>query len=330
MQLMSDDSRGDTMKAVQISEFGGPEVMELADIPRPEPAEGQVLVEVRGAGINYADTHTRTDDYHVSAPLPYVPGGEIVGIRTDTGERVLALTGAGGYAEYALAPEGLTFPVPDSIPDGAALALLVQGVTAWHLLHRCARVQPGESVVVHAAAGGVGSLAVQLARIAGAGRVIATASTEEKRELALSLGAHVAVDPSPEGLAKRLREANGGAKVDVVLEMAGGQVFTESFRALGRFGRLVAYGNASREAAQLVSTDVQQHSRAVIGYWLVDCLSAPAELVAEPLAELFRLVDTGALEPIVGQIYPLADAARAHLDLEARRTTGKLVLDPVA
>jgi NADPH2:quinone reductase len=324
------DNGGNTMRAVQISEFGGPDVMELAEVPRPEPADGQVLIEVRGAGINYADTHTRTDDYHVSAPLPYVPGGEVVGVRTDTGERVLALTGSGGYAEYALAPEALTFPVPDAIGDGAALALLVQGVTALHLLRSCARMQPGESVVAHAAAGGVGSLAVQLARVYGAGRVIATASSDEKRDLALSLGADAAVSPDPDGLARRLREANGGAKVDVVLEMAGGQTFTESFCALGRFGRLVAYGNASRETAQVASTDIQQHSRAIVGYWLVDCLSDPQRMVAEPLAELFGLVVNGELRPVVGGTYPLGEAARAHRELEARRTTGKLVLDPVA
>jgi NADPH2:quinone reductase len=318
------------MRAIQISEFGGPEVMELAELPTPQPSEGQVLIKVLGAGINYADTHTRSDDYHVSAPLPCVPGGEVVGIREDTGRRVLALCGTGGYAEYALAPEPLTFPVPDAIDDGAALALLVQGVTAWHLLERCARIQPGESVVVHAAAGGVGSLAVQLARIMGAGRIIATASSEEKRKLALELGADVAIDPSPEGLGKRLREANGGDRVDVVLEMAGGEVFKESFAALGRFGRLIAYGNASREPAEITSTAVQQHSRAVIGYWLVDCLSSPKELLADPLAKLFRLVEAGELRTVVGGRYPLADAARAHGDLEGRRTTGKLVLDPVA
>jgi NADPH:quinone reductase len=318
------------MRAVQISEFGGPEVMELAQVPRPEPGDGQVLIRVSGAGINYADTHTRTDDYHISSPLPYVPGGEVVGVREDTGQRVLALCGSGGYAEYALAPEALTFPVPDAIEDGAALALLVQGVTAWHLLHTCARMRAGEAVVVHAAAGGVGSLAVQLARIMEAGRIIATASSEEKRQVALDLGAHAAVDPSPEGLTRRLREANDGAKVDVVLEMAGGQVFSESFRALGRFGRLVAYGNASREPAPLTSTDIQQHSRAVIGYWLVDCMSAPDRMVAEPLAELFELVEAGELRPIVGGTYSLADAAHAHIDLEARRTTGKLLLDPGA
>jgi NADPH2:quinone reductase len=317
------------MRAVQIEEFGGPEVMGVAEVPMPEAGEGAVLIRVTGAGINYADTHTRTDDYHVSAQLPYVPGGEVVGVRSDTGERVLALTGSGGYAEYAVAPAVMTFPVPDGVEDGAALALLVQGVTAYHLLHRCARVADGDVVVVHAAAGGVGTLAVQLAKLAGA-RVIATASSEEKRALALSLGADVAVDPSPEGLCRRLREANDGRKVDVVLEMAGGAAFTESFKALGRFGRLVAYGNASREVASVASTDIQQHSRAVIGYWLVDCLADPGRLVASPLAQLFKLVADGSLKPVVGGTYPLADAARAHSDLEARRTTGKLVLDPVA
>jgi NADPH2:quinone reductase len=317
------------MRAVQIAEFGGPEVMQLAELPMPEAGDGAVLVKVTGAGINFADTHSRTDDYHVSNPLPYVPGGEVVGVREDTGERVLALTGQGGYAEYTVAPEATTFPVPDGIEDGAALALLVQGVTAYHLLHRCARVQPDEVVVVHAAAGGVGSLAVQLAKLAGA-RVIATASSEEKRALASKLGADATVDSTPAGLCRRLREANEGRKVDVVLEMAGGETFSESFKALGRFGRLVAYGNASRESASLSNMDVQQHSRSVIGYWLVDCLSDPQGLVAQPLAELFALVADGKLAPIIGRTYPLADAAQAHLDLEARTTTGKLVLDPVA
>ena len=318
------------MRAVQIAEFGGPEVMELTDVPKPQPRDGFVPIRVTGAGINFADSHTRTDDYHVSARLPYVPGGEVVGTREDTGGRVAALTaGQGGYAEFAVAPEATTFPVPDGVDDGQALALLVQGVTAWHLLRSCARVRDGEVVVVHAAAGGVGSLAVQLAKLWGA-TVIATASSEEKRALATRLGADAAIDPDPDGLCRRIRAANGGAKVDAVLEMAGGRTFAESFRALGRFGRLVAYGNASREAASISSTDVQQHSRSVIGYWLVDCLADPGALVGAPLAELFRLVEAGKLEPVVGGIYPLADAGRAHRDLEARRTTGKLVLDPVA
>ena len=318
------------MRAVQISEFGGPEVLRLAELPEPRPREGQVLIEVRRAGINYADTHTRTDEYLKSEALPFVPGGEVVGVRSDTGERVLALCGSGGYAEYAVAPEQLVFPVPDGVDDGSALALLVQGVTAWHLLRSCAHLRPGESVVVHAAAGGVGTLAVQLARIEGAGRVIATASSAEKRQLALELGAAEAIDGSAAGLTERLMEANGGRGVDVVLEMAGGEVFSQSFAALAAFGRLITYGNASRQPNKVASAQLMRGSRALIGFWLMDCVASPGKMLAEPLEALFRHVESGELRAIVGGTYPLADAARAHIDLESRITTGKLLLDPVA
>lgn len=316
------------MRAIQISEFGGPEVLELVDLEAPQPGPGQVLIDVTRAGINFADTHSRADAYLVSPELPYVPGGEVAGVRADTGERVVALTGSGGYAERAVAQESLCWPVPDGVDDGIALALAVQGVTAWHLIRTCGRVQPGESVVVHAAAGGVGSLAVQLARRAGA-HVIATASTDEKRALAMDLGAHVAVSPDPDGLAARLVEANGGRRVDVVLEMVGGDVFRQSLGALGTFGRLVIYGQASHEPSQLEAARLQSRCRSVVGFWLMDCIGRD-DLVAEPLAELFALVRGGELRGIVGGTYPLAEAARAHRDLEERRTTGKQLLDPAA
>src|SRR4051794_17984959 len=226
------------MRAIQMQEFGGPEVLQLAELPTPQPAEGEVLIKVTRAGLNYADTHQRTNSYLAKATLPLVPGAEVAGVRDDTGERVVALCGTGGYAEYATAPESLTFPIPDALDDGTALAILLQGLTAWHLYRTSARIQPGETVVVHAAAGGVGSLAVQLGHPLGAGRVIATASTEEKRALALELGADAAVDGAPDGLAERLQEANLGRKVDIVFEMAGGEVFEESLAALAPFGRL--------------------------------------------------------------------------------------------
>jgi NADPH2:quinone reductase len=316
------------MRAIQISEFGGPEVLELVDVAAPSAAPGQVLIRVNRAGVNFADTHSRSNSYLVAAELPYVPGGEVVGIREDTGERVVALTGSGGYAEHAVAQESLCWSVPNGVDDGAALALVVQGVTAWHLIGTSGRVQPGETVVVHAAAGGVGSLAVQLARRAGA-QVIATASTEEKRELARELGAHVAVEPDPDGLAARLIEANGGRRVDVVLEMVGGDVFRQSLGALGSFGRLVIYGQASHEPSQLEAARLQSRCRSVVGFWLMDCIGRD-ELVAEPLAELFALVQEGALRVVVGGTYPLGDAAQAHRDLEQRRTTGKQLLDPTS
>src|SRR3954471_9374850 len=210
------------MRAIQIEEFGGPEVLQLVELPAPEPAAGEVLVRVTRAGINFADTHQRHDQYVAKQELPMIPGGEVAGVREDTGERVVALCGHGGYAEYATAPASLCFPIPDGVDDGTALALLIQGLTAWHLYRTAGRVEHGETVVVHSAAGGVGSLAVQLGKHLGAGRVIASASSEDKRALARELGADAAVDGAPDGLADRLREANHGEPVDVVFEMAGG------------------------------------------------------------------------------------------------------------
>jgi len=316
------------MRAIQISEFGGPDVLELVDLDLPAPGPGQVLIHVTRAGVNFADTHSRADAYLVSPELPYVPGGEVVGIRDDTGERVLALTGSGGYAEHAVAHESLCWPVADGVDDGTALALAVQGVTAWHLINTCGRVQAGESVVVHAAAGGVGSLAVQLGRRAGA-RVIATASTDQKRALALELGADAAVAPDADGLAARLIDANGGERVDVVLEMVGGDVFRQSLGALGSFGRLVIYGQASHEPSQVEAARLQSRCRSIVGFWLMDCIGRD-DLLAKPLAELFALVERDELRVIVGGTYPLGEAARAHRDLEERRTTGKQLLDPAS
>ncbi len=315
------------MRAVQITQFGGPEVLELVDLPVPEPADGQVLVRVTRAGMNFADTHTRENSYLAKAELPLVPGGEVAGVREDSGDRVVALVGTGGYAEYALAPAPLVVPIPEGVDDGTALAMLVQGTTAWHLYRTAAKLAEGESVVVHAAAGGTGSLAVQLGRAFGAGRVIATASSEEKRQVALDLGAHAAVDADPEGLADRLIEANGGERVDVVLEMAGGRIFEESLRALAPFGRLVTYGIASREPNEVRTGSLMRRSHAVVGFWLNHTLGRP-ELFGAALSDLFARVARGELRVVVGRTYGLSEAAQAQIDLAERRTTGKLLLDP--
>ena len=314
------------MRAVTISAFGGPEVLELVeDAPVPEAGEGQVLVRVSRAGINFADTHARENSYLASYELPLIPGGEVAG-EVD-GKRVAALVGTGGYAEYAVAPAAAVFPLPDGVSDAAALALIIQGLSAWHLLRTSSKLAEGESVVVHAAAGGVGSLAVQLAKRFGAGRVIATASTEEKRALALELGADAAVDAREPELAAALREANDGAKVDIVLEMAGGHVFDQSLRALAPFGRLVTYGIASGEPNTVASGALMARSQAVIGFWLAHCFGRPG-MVAEPMQELFELVASGGLRVVEGEVYGLSEARRAHEDMQARRTSGKLVLDP--
>jgi NADPH:quinone reductase len=317
------------MRAIQLQQFGGPEVLELVDLPVPKPGPDEVLIKVSRAGLNFADTHTRTNTYLTQAQLPLVPGGEVVGVRDDTGERVLALTGSGGYAEYAIAPAALTFPLPDAIDDGTALALVVQGTTAWHLYRTSAQIRPGESVVVHAAAGGVGSLAVQLGKPMGAGRVIATASKEDKRQLALELGADAAIDAAPEGMAERLIEANEGSRVDVVFEMAGGDVFEQSRKALAPFGRLVTYGIASQQPNTVSSGSLMRRSHAVVGFWLFHCFERPG-MFEQALSDLFERALRGELRVVVAETYALGDARRAHEDLQARRTTGKLLLDPRA
>ena len=323
------------MRAVQVERFGGPEVLTVSDVPVPEPAEHELLVRVSRAGVNFGDTHQRENQYVAARTAPFVLGGEVAGVVERAaqgfraGERVVALLETGGYAQYAAAPAAQTFRIPENLSDDAALALLIQGLTAWHLLRTCGRVADGESVVVHSAAGGVGGLAVQLAAPMGAGQVIATAGSAERRERALALGAHAAVDPEVEALTDALVEANGGRLVDVVLETAGGRLFEQSLQALAPFGRLVTYGNSTREKVRVSNAALLKTSRAVVGFWLYHCLGR-REMTDGPLRDLFARAARGQLEPQVGATYPMSDVRRAHEDLAARRTTGRLLIDPSA
>lgn len=314
------------MQAIQVNEFGGPEVLVPVELPDPEPKDGLVPIAVSAAGVNYADTHQAENSYLAPAQLPMIPGAEVVGTTPD-GKRVVALV-VGGYAQRTLASPALSFPVPEEVSDGEALAIVLQGATAWHLLRTSAHLAEGESVVVHAGAGGVGTLAIQLAKRWGAGRVIATASSPEKRDLAIELGADVAIDARADDLKAAIEEANGGKKVDVVLEMVGGSTFDASLAALAPFGRLVTYGMASREAPEPVQPGaLVRRSRAVIGFWLAHCFPRP-EMLRGPIGELLDMVAAGELRAIVGGTYPLSEARRAHEDIRARKTVGKLVLDP--
>ncbi len=324
------------MRAVSIEEFGGPEVLGVIEgVPVPEPQAGELLVRVARAGINFGDIHQREGQYLAKREAPFVLGGEVVGTveshggSFEQGERVVALLDTGGYAEYAAAPAERTFRVPDGVSDAEALALLIQGLTAWHLLRTAARISGGESVVVHSAAGGVGGLAVQLAKPLGAGRVIATAGSAQRRARALELGADVTVDPDSEPLSDALAHANGEARVDVVLEAAGGRLFEQSLEALAPFGRLVVYGNSTGEKARVSNAALLKSSRAVVGFWLYHCLER-RELTEGPLEDLFERAGRGELRPQLGATYPMSEVRRAHEDMAARRTTGKLLLDPSA
>lgn len=317
------------MRAIQITKFGGPEVLTPTELPDPAPRPDEQVFDVLAAGVNYADTHQSEDSYLSRQSLPFVPGSEVV-VRAPDGTRLVGLVGGGGYAERIAADPTRLFPVPDDVSDAQALTTLVQGATAWHLLRTSAHLQRGESVVVHAGAGGVGTLAIQLAKRWGAGRVLATASSEPKRELTRRLGADAAVDSTASDLTTALREANGGQRVDVVLEMTGGRVFDQSLAALAPLGRLVVFGMASRTAPTPVEpAALMAHSIAVIGFWLMHVAQRPP-LLAEAVQDLLAAIAGGEIHPVVGGSYPLAGAADAHRALLNRSSTGKLILTPQA
>ncbi len=315
------------MKAIRIERFGGPEVMDLVELPDPEPGNGEVVVEVARAGVNFADTHATRNDYLAEQSLPLTPGGEVAGRLAD-GRRVAALLANGGYAQKVVVPEGWLIPLPDEVSDDQAAALLLQGLTAHALVHRCARLQPGETIVIEAAGGGTGTLAVQLAKRAG-GRVIALASSEDKRALAARLGADATVDSRADDLKEAILEANGGQQVDAVLEMSGGDAFEASLRTLAPFGRMVVFGIASRDQNEIPTGHLLRHSRAVIGFWLMHLIPRREE-VAAMIGDLLGAVASGELEIVVGDVYPLSEARRAHEELAGRRTQGKLLLDPTS
>ncbi len=314
------------MKAIQVTAFGGPEVMKLVELADPVVKEGFAIIDVTAIGINYADTHQTENSYLSKQKLPLVPGIEVVGTTSD-GRRVLAPVPSGGYTQKAVAHSSTMIDIPDGVSDSQALCMLVQGSTAWHILKTVGHVRAGESVVIHAAAGGVGTIAIQLAKMWGA-KVIAVASTAEKRDLAKSLGADIAIDANQDNLLAAILAANEGKPVDLILEMVGGKTFDLSLEALAPFGRLITFGMASRETPSMIHPGVLlATSKTVTGFWLSHCFGSK-ELMNDVIVELFELVKSGKLKPVTGEVFGLSQATRAHQAMLARQTTGKITLNP--
>ena len=236
--------------------------MQLAELPDPEPGEGQVVVDVSRAGINFADTHATRNDYLAAQELPLIPGGEVAG-RTSDGRRVAALLASGGYAEKVVVPEAVLVPVPDAVSDDQAAALLLQGLTARSLLRTSARLEQGDSVVVQAAGGGTGSLAVQLAKRMGAGRVSPSRPLTRSGSSRFAWALMPPWTRAPMTSRRRSWRRTAGEQVDVVLEMTGGRTFEACLAALAPFGRLVTFGLASREPVEVrnVDSDADQPGR---------------------------------------------------------------------
>lgn len=313
------------MKAIQINEFGGPEALDYRDVADPSPKLAEIVVNVKRSGVNFADTHASRNDYLAEQTLPLIPGAEIAG-QTNDGRRVVALLGSGGYAEKVAVPQAQLIELPEGVDYDQGAGGLLQGLTAMALVHRCARIEPGETIVVEAAAGGTGTLAVQLAKRAGA-KVIGLASSEEKRELVRGLGADACVDSRAEDLGEAIREANDGKRVDAVLHMSGGSAFDAEMGVLAPLGRMVVFGIASREQREISTAALLRGSKAVIGFWLAHLLSRP-DLLVPMIGDLLAKIAAEELTVTIGEVYPLSEAARAHEDLIARRTAGKLLLDP--
>lgn len=324
------------MKVIQLKEYGGPEVLQLVEMERPVPTGHQVLIEIHAIGVNYADTARREGQYVIPTKLPFIPGAEIAGVVVETGEsvtnvktgdRIVTLIESGGYAEFALADSRGLIPLQDSMEFEQAVALPLQGLSAYHILKTMGRLEKGEIVLVHAAAGGVGTLAVQLAKLSGASKVIATASTDDKLALAADMGADVLVNYTEQGWEEKVLEATGGKGVDVALEMAGGEIFNKTLKCLATFGRLVIYGVASGEQSRFYPSSLMARNQSVIGFFLPQIMRNP-ELIQSSMAEMLEYLSKGQLKLTIGGIYSLNQAAEVHRLLQSRQTKGKLIIKP--
>jgi NADPH2:quinone reductase len=303
------------VKAVVLRETGGPEQLEYEDVPEPAPRDGEVLLRVRAAGINFADVLMRSGRYPQPPELPAVLGTEVAG-EVD-GQRVMALPPAGGYAESVSVPEELLVPMPDGASFEEGASFLLAFLTAWIPLTRQVRLEPGAVVLVHAGAGGVGSAAVQVAKQLGA-RVVVTASSEEKRRVALELGADEAFG----------YDDFESVRADVVLDSVGGDVFARSFGVLKPMGTVIAIGFAGGWWEPLDPGPLVGRNLGLQGFYLGRLMRHRPDLVREATREVLELWERGSVKPVVGATFPLVDAPAAHRLIEERRSVGKVVLVP--
>ena len=310
------------MRAIVITRHGGPEVLELQDVPEPE-GDG-LLVDVEAVGVNYRDVYEREARGAYKSEPPLIAGVEGAGTVAETGERVAWVAAPGSYAERVSVPAAAAVPVPDGVSTEVAAAVLLQGMTAHYLCTATYPVQPGDDVLVHAAAGGVGLLLTQMVKLRG-GRVIATTSTEEKAELARGAGADETI--GYDGFSERVRELTGGRGVAVAYDAVGRTTFDGSLAALRPRGVLALYGAASGPVPPLELERLGADSLYVTRPRLPSYTATREELEARA-GEVLGWVAQGKLDVRIGGRYPLADARQAHEDLEARRTTGKLLLLP--
>jgi NADPH2:quinone reductase len=326
-----------TMKQIRVTEFGGPEKLISQDVPMPAAGDGQILIKVEASGVNFSDGMQRRNQYVFPVSLPFLPGFEVAGIVTElgkgvenisVGDRVVAmLPGGGGYAQFAVTPSYLAAVLPPTISAQESLALQVQGLTAYLMLKDGAKLQAGQTVLIHAAAGGVGTLLVQMATQMGAGKVIATASNVEKLAVAKSLGADELINYKESDWVQKVKDATEGKGVDLILDSTGGGILRDSISCLAPFGRLINFGNPTGGSTSVEAFTLVNNNHILQGFGLASYFGKP-DLMQEAYHYLFSQVATGKLKVHIGQSFPLKDAAEAHRQMEGRKTMGKTVLIP--
>jgi NADPH:quinone reductase len=317
------------MRALQLREAIGPDGLEVVELPDPVPGDGMVLVEVHAAGVGFVDMLMTRGEYQIQPPLPYVPGTEVAGVvvaggSLAPGTRVAATTPLGGFADLALAPEQLVFPIPDELAFDAAAGFVVNYQTAHLALTRCGRLAPGEAVLVHGAGGGVGTAAIDVAKALGAGLVVGVARGADRRAAAFAAGADLVVDPDDDWKAEVL--ARTGAGADVVVDPVGGDAFHESLRCTAPGGRILVVGFASGTIPEVKVNRLLLRQQAVVGVNYGAAVARDPAFAAAAATEMCDWIRAGRLRPVVGRTYDLADGGAALQAFADRTVTGKPVL----
>lgn len=327
------------MKSILVKERGGVDVLKVADVPKPKIETDDILLKVSAVGVNFAEIMQHQGTYPLQLSLPYIPGMEAIGVveeigssvkNVEIGERIAAVSFmAGGYAEYALIKSEQIVRVPNEIDDHDALALLIQGLTAYLLLNYAAKIRSCESVLVHAAAGGVGNLGVQIAKLMNAGDVLGTAGTNQKRDRIKNYGVDYAIDYNDSSWHEEVLKITDGRGVDLILDPVGGSATSQNLSSLAVEGRLVNYGWLSGDYPSLTPKQCQNllfKNQSVSGFAVNVVMERHRDLIKTAFKQLFNWVLQGKLKPVLGAVFPLEDAAKAHQAILDRKTMGKIIL----
>jgi NADPH2:quinone reductase len=325
------------MKAVLVTKFGGPEVLEYKSIDIPTIGPTQVLIRVAAASINFADIKARLGKYHGAGNPPFIPGLDVAGTiesigsevtHLNVGQRVIAFPDSGSYTEYTVADQILTFPIPDTIDFDTAAACPLVSFTSYNLLAEVARLQKGESVLIHAAAGGIGTTAIQLAKLLGAKTVIGTVGSDAKVDIVRQAGADFVLNYESEHFVEEVLELTNAEGANVILDSLAGEIFEKSLECLSRFGRIVNFGNATQHTGKFHTNGLHASCRSVLGYSFGTTRKYHPERVKHTAEAVIPYLANGQLEMIINKRFKLVEAGQAHEWIESRKSTGKILLQP--